>query len=344
MKKNTLILLLLNSFATLLAQAPQKMNYQSIIRKLDNSLLTNTVVGLKISILAGSAAGTACYAETQAVTTNANGLITIEIGGGTPVTGTFAGIDWSKGSYFVKTEIDPTGGNNYSITGTSQLLSVPYALYAANSQNKGKTSIILTGDITDSEAVEQIKSELGPYTENIYVNNTTNLTTLNLNEIRRVINVDISDNSKLKNISFGSLSEVLNDVSIFRNEKLTSIVFPLLKTVNGYDFSISGNPSLLSITFPSLVNIKGIFIGGNIILSSIDLPLLSSVNNSKGIGFRDNALPSSQINLILNRLLKLSSSSNYIQLGGQTPPAPPTGQGIIDKTTLIARGNNVYTD
>lgn len=115
------------------AQAPQKMSYQAVIRDAANHLIT-TQVGMQISILQGSESGTAVYIETQTPTPNINGLITIKIGDGTKVsTGTFADIDWSVGSYFIKTETDPTGGTTYTITGTSQLLSVPYALYAKTS-------------------------------------------------------------------------------------------------------------------------------------------------------------------------------------------------------------------
>ena len=110
------------------AQAPQKMSYQAVIRNASNNLVTNQTVGMQISILRGSSSGTAVYVETQTPTTNANGLVNIEIGGGTVVSGTFAGINWSDSTYYIKTETDPTGGNSYSIVGTSQLLSVPYAL------------------------------------------------------------------------------------------------------------------------------------------------------------------------------------------------------------------------
>jgi hypothetical protein len=112
-----------------LAQSPQKMSYQAVIRDAGNHLVT-TQVGMRISILKGSDVGTAVYAETQMPTPNANGLVTIEIGGGTPVLATFADIDWSAGPYYIKTETDPSGGSIYTITGTSQLLSVPYTLYA----------------------------------------------------------------------------------------------------------------------------------------------------------------------------------------------------------------------
>jgi hypothetical protein len=121
--------------AAVFAQAPEKMSYQAVIRDGSNNLVSLTAVGMQISILQGSASGTAVYVETQTPTSNANGLVSIEIGAGTVVSGNFTTIDWANGPFFVKTETDPTGGNSYSITGTSQLLSVPYALYAATAGN-----------------------------------------------------------------------------------------------------------------------------------------------------------------------------------------------------------------
>jgi hypothetical protein len=115
------------------AQSPQKMSYQAVVRDADNALVSNQPVGMQISILQGSASGTAVYVETQTPNSNANGLVTLEIGSGTVLNGDFSSIDWSAGPYFLKTEIDPSGGIDYSITGTSQLLSVPYALYAEKS-------------------------------------------------------------------------------------------------------------------------------------------------------------------------------------------------------------------
>ncbi len=117
--------------ASVWAQAPQKMSYQAVIRNSSNALITSTPVGMKISILQGSPTGTAVYVETQTPSTNANGLVSLEIGTGTIVTGTFAGINWSAGPYFIKTETDPTGGTAYTIAGTNELMSVPYALFSA---------------------------------------------------------------------------------------------------------------------------------------------------------------------------------------------------------------------
>ncbi len=118
-----------------LAQVPQKFSYQTVVRNASNQLLIGQTVGIKISILQGSANGSAVYAETHAPQTNANGLATLEIGGGALLSGNFANINWANGSFFVKIETDPNGGNNYTITNTSQLLSVPYALYATTAGN-----------------------------------------------------------------------------------------------------------------------------------------------------------------------------------------------------------------
>ncbi|MFN5387102.1 MAG: FISUMP domain-containing protein, partial [Bacteroidota bacterium] len=142
MKKQLNLSILLLLTITAIAQAPQKMSYQAVIRNSSNVLVTSAPISMRISILQGTANGTAVYVETQTPTTNDNGLVSIEIGGGTVVSGTFVSTDWANGPYFIKTETDATGGSNYSITGTSQLLSVPYALFSAN----GIRSVSATGD------------------------------------------------------------------------------------------------------------------------------------------------------------------------------------------------------
>jgi len=126
------------------SQAPDKMSYQAVIRDSENQLVVNTEIGMRISILQDSADGTAVYIEIQNPTTNANGLVSIEIGSGTLQSGNFSAIDWSDGPYFIKTETDPSGGTDYTITGTSQLLSVPYALHSGSSD-------VLIGEITENQ-------------------------------------------------------------------------------------------------------------------------------------------------------------------------------------------------
>ncbi|MFM7310889.1 MAG: DUF1566 domain-containing protein [Flavobacteriales bacterium] len=117
------------------AQSPQKMSYQMVVRNASGNLVMNANVSVRISILQGSSTGIILFQEEHPASTNANGLATLEIGGGQVIAGSFAGIDWSNGPYFVKSEIDPNGGSSFSLVHTAQFLSVPYALYAENAGN-----------------------------------------------------------------------------------------------------------------------------------------------------------------------------------------------------------------
>ncbi len=130
---------------SLWAQSPAKMSYQAVIRGTNNTLVIEKTVGVRISILQGNETGSSVYSELHTPTTNSNGLASLSIGGGKNTTGDFAKIDWSKGPYFVKTETDVAGGTNYQLTAVSELMSVPYALYAANSQPGPKGDIGLQG-------------------------------------------------------------------------------------------------------------------------------------------------------------------------------------------------------
>lgn len=138
--KNIITILVLFVTVNIFAQAPQKMSYQAIVRDGSDNLVVSTAVGMQISILQGSSSGTAVYVETHTPTSNANGLVTFEIGTGAVVSGDFTTIDWATGPYFIKIETDVTGGTAYTISGTSQLMSVPYALYAANSSQVSGTA------------------------------------------------------------------------------------------------------------------------------------------------------------------------------------------------------------
>ena len=194
MKNITPLLFLLITFS-FFAQSPDKMSYQAVIRDATNTLLTNQSVGMQISILQTATIGTTVYAETHTVTTNTNGLVSLEIGMGV-TSDDFSAIDWSAGPYFIKTETDPTGGTSYTITGTSQLMSVPFAMYAKTSgdgitaeqsdaiiENIGKVSMVLgttaktalAGDTTtissdQTDAIEANTAKEG-YTEAAVSNN-----------------------------------------------------------------------------------------------------------------------------------------------------------------------------
>ena len=161
MKKLLTLLAALCLVLTLQAESPQKISYQAVVRNSTNALVTNQPVGVKITILQGSATGTPVFAETHTPTTNANGLISITIGTGTPAINGLIDVDWAAGPYFIKTEIDPAGGTAYSITSTSELLSVPYALYAKQSESSNLLKLPFAGSSHSNNNAFSVKNNNG---------------------------------------------------------------------------------------------------------------------------------------------------------------------------------------
>lgn len=111
-------------------QVPQGISYQAIALDGSGNPIASLPIGIRLSILDSSSSGTVLYTETHTPTTNAQGLYNLVIGQGTPTTGTFSAIKWETNSKFLQIEMDAAGGTNYTLVGSTQLLSVPYALYA----------------------------------------------------------------------------------------------------------------------------------------------------------------------------------------------------------------------
>ena len=210
--------------ASVFAQAPNKMSYQAVIRNNSNVLVTNQTVGMQISILQSSANGTSVYTETQTSNTNANGLISIEIGGGTVVSGNFSTIDWANGPYFIKTETDPAGGTNYTITGTTQLLSVPYAQFAKTSggiaeyaifeEQYPSTNIPLlnSSNVNFIPNIHPFNTVIGQSGSSIVLNSFSGSITLNPGKYRIEISTPLKDSfNQGTYLAFaGTLSNVIN--------------------------------------------------------------------------------------------------------------------------------------
>lgn len=525
---------LLSFFATIIifAQAPQGFNYQATVRNSSGALIVNQNVYFKFNVMLNSQTSVPVFTETHFAPTDDLGQVNLVVGTGTATAGTFSTINWGSGSYYLGIELNT--GSGYTAMGTTQLLSVPYALYANNAgstQTNSKTSIYLTGNITNAQAVAKLAIELGPDTENIYIRNTTQLTTVNLSSLVTAVKISIENNvalanvnlnglttvfetfdvsknpslnlsipllsdcyelridnissvnltsllhssylivaeinnltmfsniissdyiyiksinnlsslnfqslvsieylgilenpaltsivlpastsgssvyidlnpiltsvslpvfssgsidfngnasltsvslpvfssgsigfysnasltsialpvfssgsvyidnnNTLRNFSFPNLNgSVLDQITVSKNPLLTSVSFPALTTCN--IFNIHDSPLLTSVSLPALTNCNELAINSNPLLTSIAIPVINS-----GIDFRFyyNALSTSTINLLLNKMLTVSSAINkQVYLHGQNPPAPPTGQGILDKQTLISAGNNVQTD
>jgi hypothetical protein len=139
MKKFSITLFMLIFALQLSAQVPQAFNYQAVARDNSGIPIANHAVGIKINIHQGSASGTVIYSENfvPAPTTNQFGLFTLSVGSGNPLNGTFSSINWGSGNYWLEVLMDATGGTTYTSMGTSQLLTVPFAMYAANSGTVG---------------------------------------------------------------------------------------------------------------------------------------------------------------------------------------------------------------
>lgn len=128
MKKTLAILLFAVTVVSAMAQIPQKFTYQAVVRDTNGNHFTNRSVRARINILKGSPTGTAIYRESILKRVDRNGLLTVEVGTGTPDFGDFDTIDWLDGDHFLKCEYDPNCGTNYSLVITQQIMSVPYAL------------------------------------------------------------------------------------------------------------------------------------------------------------------------------------------------------------------------
>jgi len=127
------------------SQAPQGISYQAVAFNLGGSPIDNGNIGIKISIIDNSISGTVVYSETHSKTTNAQGLFNLNIGQGSAIAGSFSSINWGTNSKFLKVEVDPAGGTNYTNIGTNQLMSVPYALFAENiSSQKSINNVVVS--------------------------------------------------------------------------------------------------------------------------------------------------------------------------------------------------------
>ena len=135
MKKFYSLVIVLLAFMTILVAQPQKMTYQTVVRDNNNELVVNQQVGIQVSIIRDSANGPVVYRETHLANTNVNGLVSIVIGEGVnPFLTTMADVKWGEYDHYLRVDIDPAGGINYTISGTQQLMTVPYAFYSESAR------------------------------------------------------------------------------------------------------------------------------------------------------------------------------------------------------------------
>lgn len=267
--------LLLITTISIFAQVPQAINYQAVARDASNNLLVNKNIGIRISILSGSAIGTNVYSETHVATTNASGIFSIEIGRGNIVSGNLPNIQWYAQPHFAKIEIDANGGTNYQLVGTSQFLSVPYALFAENTamifrpgrivdgSNNNDTLVMYRSQIGNIDYISScIIDWIGGEPENIVVSATgfnSHIYPIGIS-FPYTINANQFDNSSNANCPYFSLAvDTLTPIGIYpltitgtnprgRQKSKTSylqIKDCIFSTENGYVGTYTGNIRLL---------------------------------------------------------------------------------------------------
>ena len=245
-----LIILFTLCFSNMIfSQVPKKMSYQATIRDASNNLISQKNVGMKISIVKDEPNGNPLFIETHLAVSNLNGLISIQIGAGFKIFGDLSSINWGDGSYYIKTEIDPDGGYDFKINGTSELLSVPYALYAEKSKSVfDTTNIYYKIDNLQKQSIEN--------KNNILIN----LDSIKSNATKIQINIDdiLLNTYSIKNNvdSLGNkISKIDLDNLLLNYQKLGKFVTAIsLLGVDSFDIKINGN----------LTASKNVTVGGNI--------------------------------------------------------------------------------
>jgi hypothetical protein len=337
MKKLYTLITLIATIATF-AQAPQGFNYQATVRNSAGALIVNQNVYFKFNVMLNSATSVPVYSETHYVPTDDLGQVNLVVGTGTPTTGTFAGINWAIGSYYLGIELNT--GSGYVAMGTTQLLSVPYALYAnsaGSTQSQGKTSIYLTGNITNAQAAAKIAAEFGPYTENIYIKNTTQLTSVDLSVLVTISKIEIYNNSSLTNVNLNNLVTIEDEFNLYESSTITSLSFPsllncssiqinsttisslnlpLLSSINNFSLGISyfgyTNNTMTSLNLPSVQTIGGYFnLTGLASLTSLTFPMLHTVSGSISIIIPSSMGPNYLTNLTTISFPALTSCTDF---------------------------------
>lgn len=271
---------------------PQGFNYSGVARNSSGQPIASSPIGIQISLLKSSATGTVVYSENHVVNTDAFGLFNLVIGAGSVQSGAMSTIDWSVDNYYVKVGLDVTGGTNFLTIGTTQLLSVPYAMHAKTAEsivgsgsNSGKTHVELYGDITNAQADSIILADLGQNTRFAYIMNTTQLTSVDLSGLNYLIDLKIEDNSVLSSVNLSNLNRCINSFDVRNNPQLSVLTLNNVKNLGGFYLKDNG---IQQINMPNLLFAKSFGVIDNQQLTSISVPLLNKVNGEMYINRNTN--------------------------------------------------------
>jgi hypothetical protein len=208
MKKLFSIIALVALNAVAFGQAPEKFSYQAVVRDASGASVVSTFVGVKVSILQTSSFGTEVFSETHTPTTNGYGLINLQIGTGSNTGPALSSIDWGADNYFIKIEIDPAGGVTYDVSSVSQLLSVPYALYAKTAENV---------DDADADSMNEVNTAIFVHADSIKI--TDNGGTLNVDMTPFMQDPDMDSTNEIQVLlKVGQLISLSNGGGTFNDD------------------------------------------------------------------------------------------------------------------------------
>ena len=344
---------------SLFAQSPQSFKYQSVVRDASGVLAANRIISIRTSILAGSATGSSVYTETQTLSTNDYGVVSLNIGAGTVVSGNFTTINWGTTDYFVKTELDINGGNTYIFMGTSQILSVPYALYAekaGSSLNDHDTSstnelqtLSLIGDslhISKGNAVYlsgvvDLDSDPTNELQNLTLNNDTLKISRTNSTVVFPHDNDRDSTNELQNLSINN-----DTISISKGNKITIPHTSINGTLNQIAVTNTGNNFTLSTPQDIATTSSPSFSGMN--LTNTPLNLSSGGTNSNLTATSGGIVYSNSTQLNIS---SAGNSGQYLTSGGTGTPTwttPVTSGNMFVVSSVngavVATGTKVYAN
>lgn len=283
-------------------QAPEGFKYQALIRNGSNTILSNQTISLRMSIQQGYIGGTAVYTETFNTTTTNNGLVNLEIGTGTS-SDDLANIDWSAGPFYIETAVDISGGSSYTVMGTSQLMSVPYALYSKTAENVVNDEV----DDADNDPTNEIQDI--SFTDNeltITDGSTIDLSSIDTNLTEEEVDAFVSNNKTVRDIL----------ISPHMMANSTNITYP-----PGYNRQVVVCPGNGSTT------------SGN---TQIDLPIPSDWDGTNmDVEIYYSAADTGNINLSYTTNPYAIGDSNYASTGAWTCVAVSSAYTLSKLTTTI---------
>jgi hypothetical protein len=334
MKKISLSVVFLITFTqfSIAQYVPEGFNYQAVIRNTNGDLVINNQVDIEIVLKEGSSNGTSIYAEKHSKTTNSQGIVQLILGQGNVTQGNFSTIDWSSAAKYISIAVDIDGNNVFTDLGSTQLLSVPYALYAKNAGSGGGTTydagagININGNTisaADNSATNEIQS-LSINGDQISISN-GNTITLPPNSGTDAQTLSVNGNQLA--ISNGNTVTLPTGTTYTAGSGIS---------INGNAISATDNSTTNEIQSLTLNGAQLAISGGN----TVTLPTGTTYTAGSGIAINGNAISATD-NSVTNEIQSLSVNGNQLTISYGNTITLPTGTTYTAGSGIAINGNAI---